>query len=88
MARYAGLVRADPGELEGRPVQRPGPVQNTPLVRPPGMFEPKHVYSRWGARLKPKISPGRDYVQVSEHVWSILHHWYGGGPLLCRPIIE
>ena len=29
----------------------------------------------------------KDYVVLSDTVFSMLHHWYGGGPVIARPII-
>lgn len=66
----------------------PGPLQTQPLQRQPGFFETKQVYSRWGPRLRRGLVRGRDYIVLSDHVWSVLHHWYGGSPAICRPIIE
>ena len=74
-----------PGEA---PAPEPGPIHTGSLIRQPGLFEAKQVYSRWGPRLRRGLTPNRDYVQLSDHVWSILYHWYGGGPIVSRPIIE
>ena len=39
-------------------------------------------------QLKPKLMEATDYVVVPRTVWDLLVEWYGGGPPICRFVIE
>uniref|UniRef100_A0A8C9T1J3 ubiquitinyl hydrolase 1 n=1 Tax=Scleropages formosus TaxID=113540 RepID=A0A8C9T1J3_SCLFO len=69
-------------------VQRPGAIDNQPLVTPEPMKAP--TLTMEGGRLKrsPPLIPGRDFETVPEPVWRALYHWYGANLSLPRPVIR
>lgn len=56
---------------------RPGPIDNSDLLEPSS-----------SNKLKRNIYEHSDYELVSEEVWSLLHSWYNGGPVIKRRAIQ
>ncbi|XP_029301788.1 ubiquitin carboxyl-terminal hydrolase 32 isoform X7 [Cottoperca gobio] len=67
--------------------QRPGSIDNQPLVNTDPMKAP--TLTMEGGRLKRSLQlvPGRDFETVPEPVWRALYHWYGANLSLPRPVI-
>ncbi|XP_044058436.1 ubiquitin carboxyl-terminal hydrolase 32 isoform X6 [Siniperca chuatsi] len=67
--------------------QRPGAIDNQPLVTTDPMKAP--TLTMEGGRLKRslQLAPGRDFETVPEPVWRALYHWYGANLSLPRPVI-
>uniref|UniRef100_A0A7N6BVS4 ubiquitinyl hydrolase 1 n=1 Tax=Anabas testudineus TaxID=64144 RepID=A0A7N6BVS4_ANATE len=67
--------------------QRPGAIDNQPLVTTDPMKAP--TLTMEGARLRRSLQlvPGRDFETVPEPVWRALYHWYGANLSLPRPVI-
>ncbi|KAK4523749.1 hypothetical protein GAYE_SCF00G1645 [Galdieria yellowstonensis] len=64
-------------------VQRPGPIDNSPLVN-------NISYDSNSTRqveLKPNLLEQVDFVLVPKAVWELLFSWYGGGPEISRPVV-
>uniref|UniRef100_A0A673L447 ubiquitinyl hydrolase 1 n=1 Tax=Sinocyclocheilus rhinocerous TaxID=307959 RepID=A0A673L447_9TELE len=68
-------------------VQRPGAIDNQPLVTTDPMKAP--TLTMEGGRLKKsqQLVNGRDFETVPEPVWRALYHWYGANLSLPRPVI-
>uniref|UniRef100_A0A3Q3XKY1 Ubiquitin carboxyl-terminal hydrolase 32 n=1 Tax=Mola mola TaxID=94237 RepID=A0A3Q3XKY1_MOLML len=67
--------------------QRPGAIDNQPLVNTDPMKAP--TLTMEGGRLKRSLQlPGRDFETVPEPVWRALYHWYGANLSLPRPVIR
>ncbi|XP_048120493.1 LOW QUALITY PROTEIN: ubiquitin carboxyl-terminal hydrolase 32 [Alosa alosa] len=68
--------------------QRPGAIDNQPLVLTEPMKAP--TLTMEGGRLKrsPPLTVGRDFETVPEPVWRALYHWYGANLSLPRPVIQ
>uniref|UniRef100_A0A672H2B1 ubiquitinyl hydrolase 1 n=1 Tax=Salarias fasciatus TaxID=181472 RepID=A0A672H2B1_SALFA len=62
--------------------QRPGAIDNQPLVNTETSQHPLHPPRR---SLQPASS--RDFETVPEPVWRALYHWYGANLSLPRPVI-
>eukprot|EP00041_Stephanoeca_diplocostata_P036805 m.1359378 g.1359378 ORF g.1359378 m.1359378 type:complete len:1699 (-) comp24937_c0_seq24:128-5224(-) len=54
-------------------------------VAPTG--SPKRTSSH-ATTLRKELAVDRDFVVVSEVVWSMLHHWYDGGPKAALPVMS
>ncbi|XP_066551638.1 ubiquitin carboxyl-terminal hydrolase 32 isoform X2 [Amia ocellicauda] len=69
-------------------VQRPGAIDNQPLVTQEPMKAP--TLTMEGGRLKRSqhLLQGRDFETVPEPVWRALYHWYGANLSLPRPVIK
>ncbi|KAF7642698.1 hypothetical protein LDENG_00252850, partial [Lucifuga dentata] len=67
--------------------QRPGAIDNQPLVTTDPMKAP--TLTMEGGRLKRSFQPVpcRDFETVPEPVWRALYHWYGANLSLPRPVI-
>uniref|UniRef100_A0A7N8YIJ3 Ubiquitin carboxyl-terminal hydrolase 32 n=1 Tax=Mastacembelus armatus TaxID=205130 RepID=A0A7N8YIJ3_9TELE len=67
--------------------QRPGAIDNQPLVTTDPMKAP--TLTMEGGRLKRSLQlvSGRDFETVPEPVWRALYHWYGANLSLPRPVI-
>ncbi|XP_035767256.1 ubiquitin carboxyl-terminal hydrolase 32 [Neolamprologus brichardi] len=67
--------------------QRPGAIDNQPLVTTDPMKAP--TLTMEGGRLKRSLQllPRRDFETVPEPVWRALYHWYGANLSLPRPVI-
>ncbi|XP_068601892.1 ubiquitin carboxyl-terminal hydrolase 32 [Brachionichthys hirsutus] len=67
--------------------QRPGAIDNQPLVNTDCMKAP--TLTMEGGRLKCplQLMAGRDFETVPEPVWRALYHWYGANLSLPRPVI-
>ncbi|XP_034024912.1 ubiquitin carboxyl-terminal hydrolase 32 [Thalassophryne amazonica] len=67
--------------------QRPGAIDNQPLVITDAMKAPTLTLE--GGRLKRSLQlvPGQDFETVPEPVWRALYHWYGANLSLPRPVI-
>ncbi|KAI2656254.1 Ubiquitin carboxyl-terminal hydrolase 32 [Labeo rohita] len=67
--------------------QRPGAIDNQPLVTTDPMKAP--TLTMEGGRLKKsqQLVAGRDFETVPEPVWRALYHWYGANLSLPRPVI-
>uniref|UniRef100_A0A8C1YIE9 ubiquitinyl hydrolase 1 n=1 Tax=Cyprinus carpio TaxID=7962 RepID=A0A8C1YIE9_CYPCA len=68
-------------------VQRPGAIDNQPLVTTEPMKAP--TLTMEGGRLKKsqQLVACRDFETVPEPVWRALYHWYGANLSLPRPVI-
>ncbi|XP_043115046.1 ubiquitin carboxyl-terminal hydrolase 32 isoform X1 [Puntigrus tetrazona] len=68
-------------------VQRPGAIDNQPLVTTEQMKAP--TLTMEGGRLKKsqQLIAGREFETVPEPVWRALYHWYGANLSLPRPVI-
>ncbi|XP_064206153.1 ubiquitin carboxyl-terminal hydrolase 32-like [Anguilla rostrata] len=66
--------------------QRPGAIDNQPLVAPEPLKAPTLTLE--GGRLKRSLTAGRDFETVPEPVWRALYHWYGANLSLPRPVIR
>eukprot|EP00063_Salmo_salar_P044271 XP_014019106.1 PREDICTED: ubiquitin carboxyl-terminal hydrolase 32-like isoform X1 [Salmo salar] len=68
--------------------QRPGAIDNQPLVNTDPMKAPSLTME--GGRLKQSLQlvAGRDFETVPEPVWRALFHWYGANLSLPRPVIQ
>lgn len=69
-------------------VQRPGAIDNQPLVTTEPMKAP--TLTMEGGRLKKshQLLSGREFETVPEPVWRALYHWYGANLSLPRPVIK
>lgn len=59
---------------------KPGEITNDEIIEsgdPPGE-----------EKVKKNSTENFDFVIVSEEMWKLLHHWYGGGPTLPRKVIQ
>lgn len=56
---------------------RPGPIDNSDLFEEAGL-----------QTLKKAISEHVDYCIVPEEAWTMLSHWYGGGPTIKRRAVK
>ncbi|XP_056612707.1 ubiquitin carboxyl-terminal hydrolase 32 isoform X2 [Triplophysa dalaica] len=67
--------------------QRPGAIDNQPLVTTEPMKAPTLTVE--GGRLKKSLQlmAGRDFETVPEPVWRALYHWFGANLSLPRPVI-
>ncbi|XP_076831887.1 ubiquitin carboxyl-terminal hydrolase 32 isoform X2 [Brachyhypopomus gauderio] len=70
------------------PAQRPGAIDNQPLVTTEPIKAP--TLTMEGGRLKrcPDPVASRDFQIVPEPVWRALYHWYGANLSLPRPVIR
>ncbi|KAG9352031.1 hypothetical protein JZ751_023282 [Albula glossodonta] len=68
--------------------QRPGAIDNQPLVTPEPLKAPTLTLE--GGRLKrsQSLCQGREFETVPEPVWRALYHWYGANLSLPRPVIR
>ncbi|XP_034995924.2 ubiquitin carboxyl-terminal hydrolase 32 isoform X2 [Zootoca vivipara] len=68
--------------------QRPGAIDNQPLVTQDPTKAPSLTLE--GGRLKqsPQLIQGKSYEMVPEPVWRALYHWYGANLSLPRPVIR
>uniref|UniRef100_A0A8C5RSC0 ubiquitinyl hydrolase 1 n=1 Tax=Laticauda laticaudata TaxID=8630 RepID=A0A8C5RSC0_LATLA len=68
--------------------QRPGAIDNQPLVTQEPVKAPSLTLE--GGRLKPspQLIQGKNYEMVPEPVWRALYHWYGANLSLPRPVIR
>lgn len=75
------------GHLPPLSTQRPGAIDNQPLVNMDPIKAP--TLTMEGGRLKRSLQlvPGRDFETVPEPVWRALYHWYGANLSLPRPVI-
>uniref|UniRef100_A0A9J8A4T3 Ubiquitin carboxyl-terminal hydrolase 32 n=1 Tax=Cyprinus carpio carpio TaxID=630221 RepID=A0A9J8A4T3_CYPCA len=66
--------------------QRPGAIDNQPLVTTEPMKAP--TVTMEGGRMKKsqQLVSGRDFETVPEPVWRALYHWYGANLSLPRPV--
>uniref|UniRef100_A0A670YV54 ubiquitinyl hydrolase 1 n=1 Tax=Pseudonaja textilis TaxID=8673 RepID=A0A670YV54_PSETE len=66
--------------------QRPGAIDNQPLVTQEPVKAPSLTLE--GGRLKPspQLIQGKNYEMVPEPVWRALYHWYGANLSLPRPV--
>ncbi|XP_015223155.2 ubiquitin carboxyl-terminal hydrolase 32 isoform X2 [Lepisosteus oculatus] len=69
-------------------VQKPGAIDNQPLVTQEPLKAP--TLTMEGGRLKrsPYLVQDRDFKTVPEPVWRALYHWYGANLSLPRPVIK
>lgn len=76
------------GHLPPLSAQRPGAIDNQPLVNMDPIKAP--TLTMEGGRLKRSLQlvPGRDFETVPEPVWRALYHWYGANLSLPRPVIS
>ncbi|KAI1893379.1 hypothetical protein AGOR_G00123130 [Albula goreensis] len=68
--------------------QRPGAIDNQPLVTPEPMKAPTLTMEGGRLRRSPNLLAGRDFETVPEPVWRALYHWYGANLSLPRPVIR
>jgi hypothetical protein len=63
-----------------------GPINNNSLLQTSMLdaFYKAETYSRWGEKLRKNIDP-KEFIAVSDAVYSLLHFWHGGAPSLPRP---
>lgn len=67
--------------------QRPGAIDNRPLVNTDPMKAPTLTMEGGRLRRLLQLVPGRDFEIVPEPVWRALYHWYGANLSLPRPVI-
>ncbi len=63
-----------------------GAINNQSLVHTSSFLE-KQFFSSWGSKLRRNLQPRIDYDILIPSIWTLLHHWYGGGPAFPRPYI-
>ncbi|KAJ8367869.1 hypothetical protein SKAU_G00078970 [Synaphobranchus kaupii] len=68
--------------------QRPGAIDNQPLVTPEPMKAPTLTMEGGRLRRTQNLLPARDFETVPEPVWRALYHWYGANLSLPRPVIR
>ncbi|KAJ8403888.1 hypothetical protein AAFF_G00347560 [Aldrovandia affinis] len=68
--------------------QRPGAIDNQPLVNPEPMKAPTLTLEGGRLRRTQNLLPARDFETVPEPVWRALYHWYGANLSLPRPVIR
>ncbi|XP_036392640.1 ubiquitin carboxyl-terminal hydrolase 32-like isoform X5 [Megalops cyprinoides] len=68
--------------------QRPGAIDNQPLVTPEPMKAPTLTMEGGRLRRGQQLVPGQDFETVPEPVWRALYHWYGANLSLPRPVIR
>nr|XP_057935849.1 ubiquitin carboxyl-terminal hydrolase 32 isoform X2 [Doryrhamphus excisus] len=73
------------GHLSQQAAQRPGAIDNQPLVATEPTKAP--TLTMEGGRLKRCLRNDRDFKIVPEPVWRALYHWYGANLSLPRPVI-
>jgi hypothetical protein len=57
-------------------MNRPGPISNSSLLAPGATARV--------LRLRPGLTPARDYQLLPRAAWATLHKWYSGGPEIRR----
>ncbi|XP_066492032.1 ubiquitin carboxyl-terminal hydrolase 32 isoform X3 [Tiliqua scincoides] len=68
--------------------QRPGAIDNQPLVTQDPVKAPSLTLEGGRLRQSPQLSQGKNYEIVPEPVWRALYHWYGANLSLPRPVIR
>uniref|UniRef100_A0A8D0G4G2 Ubiquitin carboxyl-terminal hydrolase 32 n=1 Tax=Sphenodon punctatus TaxID=8508 RepID=A0A8D0G4G2_SPHPU len=68
--------------------QRPGAIDNQPLVTQEPVKAASLTMEGGRLRRSPQLIQGRDYEIVPEPVWRALYHWYGANLSLPRPVIR
>ncbi|KAJ6653692.1 hypothetical protein lerEdw1_008818 [Lerista edwardsae] len=68
--------------------QRPGAIDNQPLVTQDPVKAPSLTLEGGRLRQSPQLTQGRNYEIVPEPVWRALYHWYGANLSLPRPVIR
>lgn len=68
--------------------QRPGAIDNQPLVTQEPVKAPSLTLEGGRLRQSPQLTQGRNYEIVPEPVWRALYHWYGANLSLPRPVIR
>ncbi|XP_072557158.1 ubiquitin carboxyl-terminal hydrolase 32 isoform X1 [Paramormyrops kingsleyae] len=68
--------------------QRPGAIDNQPMVTSEPIKAPTLTMEGGRLRRSPPPSPSRDFEVVPEPVWRALYHWYGANLSLPRPVIR
>ncbi|XP_068124825.1 ubiquitin carboxyl-terminal hydrolase 32 isoform X2 [Hyperolius riggenbachi] len=83
-----GMFGANGSLLSQLNPQKPGAIDNQPLVMQENVKVPSLTLE--GGRLKqsPSLIRGKDYETVPEPVWRALYHWYGANLSLPRPVIK
>ncbi|KAL0994176.1 hypothetical protein UPYG_G00118780 [Umbra pygmaea] len=69
-------------------VQRPGAIDNQPLVTSEPLKAPTLTMEGGLLRRSPSLILGRDFEVVPEPVWRALYHWYGANLSLPRLVIR
>ncbi|XP_057207100.1 ubiquitin carboxyl-terminal hydrolase 32 isoform X4 [Triplophysa rosa] len=67
--------------------QRPGAIDNQPLVTTEPMKAPTLTVEVGRLKKSLQLMAGRDFETVPEPVWRALYHWYGANLSLPRPVI-
>uniref|UniRef100_A0A8C1UDV0 ubiquitinyl hydrolase 1 n=1 Tax=Cyprinus carpio TaxID=7962 RepID=A0A8C1UDV0_CYPCA len=67
--------------------QRPGAIDNQPLVTTEPMKAPTVTMEGGRVKKSQQLVSGRDFETVPEPVWRALYHWYGANLSLPRPVI-
>ncbi|XP_053131058.1 ubiquitin carboxyl-terminal hydrolase 32 isoform X2 [Hemicordylus capensis] len=67
--------------------QRPGAIDNQPLVTQDPVKAPSLTMEGGRLRQSPQLFQGKNYEIVPEPVWRALFHWYGANLSLPRPVI-
>ncbi|CAI0441841.1 unnamed protein product [Linum tenue] len=73
---------SDSDESTSKPVDRPGPIDNSELIENDSQSEGGDF------DLVRTLLEGKDYVLVPQQVWEKLVQWYKGGPALPRKVIS
>ncbi|XP_018424043.1 PREDICTED: ubiquitin carboxyl-terminal hydrolase 32 [Nanorana parkeri] len=83
-----GMIGANGCILSQLNPQKPGAIDNQPLVMQENVKVPSLTLE--GGRLKqtPSLVRAKDYEIVPEPVWRALYHWYGANLSLPRPVIR
>ncbi|KAJ8280946.1 hypothetical protein GJAV_G00061360 [Gymnothorax javanicus] len=68
--------------------QRPGAIDNQPLITPEPMKAPTLTMEGGRLRRTQNLLPHQDFEMVPESVWRALYHWYGANLSLPRPVIR
>ncbi|KAK1158206.1 ubiquitin carboxyl-terminal hydrolase 32-like [Acipenser oxyrinchus oxyrinchus] len=68
--------------------QKPGAIDNQPLVTQEVAKAPTLTMEGGRLKLSVQLTQGRDYETVPESVWRALCHWYGANLSLPRPVIK
>ena len=71
----------DPDAIVKKSTHRPGPINNSPLLRLLHPHLPLHA-------LHPHLQEHTDFVFLNHAAFSLLLSWYGGGPSIERQVVS
>ncbi|XP_072273184.1 ubiquitin carboxyl-terminal hydrolase 32 isoform X1 [Pyxicephalus adspersus] len=83
-----GVIGANGCILSQLNPQKPGAIDNQPLVMQENVKVPTLTLEGGRIKQSPSLLRGKEYEIVPEPVWRALYHWYGASLSLPRPVIR